>query len=108
MVYDSIEVDANGKAIRCPVCDNEDLSYGDYCNACGAYVINKCTSNESDPDSICIKSLRNPLTGNARYCPYCGSRSTFLNLGYLKDWQSIKNPNNIEVFKLRSDDELPF
>jgi len=87
MFYEGIEVDKQSKAVRCPVCDNEEVDDGEHCKICGTYIINKCTNgdypdrNEYD-DDICGKLLE----GNARYCPYCGAKSTFFENGLLKSW----------------------
>lgn len=100
MIYEGIEVDNIAKAIKCPICGNEELSNGDYCKICGSYVINKCESeNEFGIKSSCIESIAHPLPGNARFCPYCGSKTSFLNLGYLSTWE-----NNDII----TDDTLPF
>jgi len=97
MFYEGIEVDKDSKAIVCPVCNNEDSIEGDYCSICGTYIVNKCTNDdypgrsEYDED-ICGKLL----TGNSRFCPYCGAESTFHRDKLLKPWdESIHDDNGL-------------
>ena len=97
VTYSKIEVDEHSKAIECPICGNNEVSKGDYCKICGTYLVNKCTSNNPDfkakPVS-CSESENNPLPGDARYCMYCGSKTTFLYNKLLTEWDN--------------DDSLPF
>ncbi len=100
MIYNGIEVDNTAKAIKCPVCGNEELSSGVFCKICGSYVINKCEpQNEFGTLEPCRESIAHPLPGNARFCPYCGSKTSFFNLNYLSNWDS----NDITP-----NDNLPF
>lgn len=79
MIYDSIQLQENGKAIICPTCNNEYTSIsGEYCQICGTHITNICTSCEA------------VLSGEARYCPYCGSQSTFFTDDLLRDWEIVK------------------
>lgn len=71
----------------CPVCSNREISRSSfYCKICGAPTANRCT-NASKTDAFGF-SLDFPcggfLEGNARFCPFCGSESTFLKAGILK------------------------
>lgn len=86
MIYkETIRLDLSGKAIRCPVCDNEQIiSDGEYCHICGTYLINKCDNrHRTYNQNFCGKIL----PPNARYCPYCGNKSTFFNDKVLKSWE---------------------
>lgn len=87
MVHQGIDIDENGRAVRCPVCDNEEID-GQHCKICGAGIINYCTN-----DNNC--SYGNPLEGNARFCHHCGGKSFFYQNGYLKPWDE-------------PEDEIPF
>lgn len=102
MHYLGIELDGNSRAIECPICQNEDISGdGDYCIICGNSLLNRCSENFSNPiNSPCDNSA--PLPGNARYCPYCGSKSTFLASGVLPEWNAPDLSGNFD------DGELPF
>lgn len=103
MIYKGIEVDETAKAIKCPICGNEELNYGDYCKICGSYIINKCEHmDDYGVTESCKESIAHPLPGNARFCPYCGSATSFFNLGYLDSWDKIENED------LDLADPLPF
>ncbi|KYG89158.1 hypothetical protein A0U40_12505 [[Bacillus] sp. KCTC 13219] len=82
MIYPAtVEVDFKGRAKTCPQCKNEELDYeGDYCNICSTYLVNECSST-----NYCGTAL----SGNARYCHKCGSKSTFLNNNHLKEWDAL-------------------
>lgn len=89
MIYpDEFELDENSKAKICPKCGNEQIyGEGEFCDVCGAYLINKCTNDEGFYNTDPCSKLAN---GHARYCKYCGSQTTFYNLGFLKDWEKAK------------------
>ena len=70
MQYPGIDLDAYGRTKVCPVCGSDELLAGQYCHICGTLVVNACTGN-------CERSRKTALPGNARYCPYCGSQTTF-------------------------------
>lgn len=82
MIYEGIELSETGVAVRCPVCDNEQTAPGTYCIICGSTLTNSCTSEEYNQTEKC----EDILPGNARYCPHCGSKSSFLKYGYLSAW----------------------
>lgn len=78
MKYNNIyELNQRGRATVCPQCQNEDISDdADYCEICGASLINRCTN----PECKAIGS------GKARFCKKCGSETEFGKNGYLKPW----------------------
>ena len=77
-----IVLDQNSKAIRCPVCDNEEISpNGNYCHICGTYLVNQCTNTGDDYDSC-----GQLAAANARYCIHCGAPTTFFKAHLLKAW----------------------
>lgn len=79
MIYDSIELQENGKAIICPTCNNEHTDIdGAYCQVCGTHITNVCTN------------CNTVLLGEARYCSHCGSESTFFIDALLRDWKVVK------------------
>ncbi|MBS4203694.1 ImmA/IrrE family metallo-endopeptidase [Lederbergia citrea] len=79
---------------KCPNCNNNvEKPDFKYCIYCGTYLINKCTGfNISDDDynKLTIKWHEHDggcgeiLDYNARFCPMCGSTSTFYDNGLLK------------------------
>lgn len=95
MKYPGIEVDENSKALSCPKCSNEELSYGDHCIICGIKLVNKCIRKAEIENGYkeyydgCSKLL----PGNARYCPYCGGESSFYFDGLLPSWEKYIKTN---------------
>lgn len=94
MKYSGIELDDDNKAKICPRCDNDQIyEDGEYCKICGVKLVNFCegfirTDNDyPDGYQVIDPGCKKLLEGNARYCPYCGKPSHFLNVGFLKDWQ---------------------
>ncbi len=93
VIYESYNTYENNKVIKCPICGNEETNIdGLYCQICGVLLVNYCDDREShgqmlpigfDSDTPCGK----PVPVNARYCPYCGSKTTFYNDGLLKSWK---------------------
>lgn len=72
-----ITIDDNGRSIVCPWCGKLSTKSGDlHCKSCGAFLYQKCTNLACGciPDS------------NARYCPTCGSKTTFNTHGILLEW----------------------
>lgn len=104
MIYSSIELNKKYKATKCPVCKNEMTDCnGEYCQICGIHITNKCTN----------PSCNSYLSGEARFCPFCGSQSTFLANNFLlpyTDDSSKQDYNDIlgqETYDNISD-EMPF
>lgn len=86
MIYSSIELDENKKPIKCPQCENEQLpEEGGYCQICGLQFYNVCSDQYNTFDSSC--SYAGYLDGDARYCPYCGSATSYLQNGILKPYK---------------------
>ncbi len=112
---DGYDVDDSGKAKKCPRCNNEEIHYGEYCIICGAYLINKCTGFHDINGNI-INECNTIAKGNARYCYKCGEKTTFLENGYLKEWdksdiydQNFQSINNQNFYNINAeDDDLPF
>ncbi|MGN0604592.1 MAG: hypothetical protein ACI4I2_11510 [Oscillospiraceae bacterium] len=82
-----VKMDDKLKALVCPACDNEQIvDGGDYCKICGTKLVNECSETyDGETDNYvppCEKGKR--LDGNARFCPYCGNQSSFLQNGILK------------------------
>lgn len=108
MFYRGVEVDENSKVLKCPVCGNEEVEEGDYCKICKTYLVNKCTNDvypgrSAYDGEICAELL----DGNARYCPYCGSESTFFRDKLLKAWQECTdNDESVEDVLQPVDDDI--
>jgi len=103
MIYEKLNTYDNGKLKECPIYENEETNIaGSRCQICGTYLVNNCTLDDCEYSTT-------ELPSNARYCPICGSESTFYRNGFLKEWnfkEQISNgfmsvPDGI-------DDELPF
>ncbi len=79
MVYPGIELKESGQAKECPQCKNkEHLEVAEFCMICGKPVINRCTyAIDRSVSSEFQCTHDEPLPGNARFCPYCGSKTTF-------------------------------
>ena len=121
MIYPSIQLDENHRAVECPKCKNENI-IGDYCQICGSYLVNKCTGFTDEPgnryegswhelNSGCGKLL----SGESRFCIECGSTSTFYESGLLSDWETEQKILAEEEIAASSDttsdideDDLPF
>ena len=79
MIYSKLDTHKNGKLTVCPNCSNEETDIeGDFCQICGENLVNKCSNDD------CY--YNEPLPSNARFCPICGSSSTFYNSEFLKKW----------------------
>ena len=64
--------------LECLYCGfSEHIEKANFCQECGNSLINYCT-NDMCPfnDDDCI-----PIPFNAKFCPECGSESTFKSLG---------------------------
>jgi len=92
MKYEGVKMDSNNKAVICPICNNENIiSEGDFCQICGTKLINECMVITNDYGEVysCEKGKR--LSGEARFCPYCGGETTFLKKGILKPVIEVEN-----------------
>lgn len=99
MIYKKLDTYENGKLKECPTCKNEETNIdGSFCQICGEKLINYCSNYNCENDT--------PLPSNARYCPICGSPSTFCNEGILKAW-NYKEPNSFLSIP-DIGEELPF
>lgn len=108
MRYRKYNLDLDGYPTICPNCENEELDTGNYCNVCGIYTRNICLGNyESNYDTrgyalpigdFLNDGCKTVLSGNSRYCPDCGGKSSYFFQGLLKNWDLEKD----------IDEELPF
>ncbi|WP_241771394.1 ImmA/IrrE family metallo-endopeptidase [Priestia megaterium] len=109
MIYSGYDIDENSRAKICPKCDNEQLENGDYCKACGVYVINKCANREWYNNEITWE-CGTLLDGNARFCTACGHQSTFFQSRLLASWDVEKRAREEEEELYRNivGQEVPF
>lgn len=123
MIYnDGFKLDSNGKALKCPNCENEQfLTDGVYCRICGTYLINKCTNDHGIWEqneygyTIKIKDECGMISpGNARFCEKCGEPTTFYTQGLLRDWKTNKTLEELnrdaveQVASDIDDNNIPF
>ena len=88
-----IKVNEKSKALRCPICDNEEISpEGAYCHICGSELVNHC-ANVDEFGNGCGALA----SGNARYCIYCGSETTFSLSKLLIPWDKEQESLNEEI-----------
>lgn len=111
--YPSMATNEAGQVVECPNCENvEHLKEASFCMICGKPIINQCTFAicEDAPYGTMQCNHTEPLPGNARYCPYCGSETTFLREGLLLKWQQEPQELSSLAFSelTDDDDELPF
>jgi len=109
MIYSGYDIDENSRAKICPKCDNEQLENGDYCKACGVYVINKCANRDWYNNEITWE-CGTLLDGNARFCTTCGHKSTFFQSGLLASWDVEKRERDEEeeLYRNIAGQEVPF
>lgn len=73
------------KMLRCPVCQNEEVpNYADYCPICGQQLYNICLEEKT------------PVSIRARYCPECGSKTSFHH-AYKQHEEGIAKLRNISA-----------
>lgn len=103
MIYSKIETNEHGSPITCPRCEAENLDDNfQYCPYCSIFFHNVCLGKEEDQFietingevelTIGERSVRNGcsndyLDGGFRYCPDCGSESSFYAQKLLHSWE---------------------
>lgn len=99
MIYQKLDTYDDNKLIECPTCQNEETDLdGPYCQICGEHLVNHCTND------LCMSNL----PSNARYCPICGSYSSFYQRGILKSWDYKESSTFLDIPIPEDDEELPF
>lgn len=69
-----MDYDIKNRVTKCLKCGKHDFDEESrYCPECGTSLYNKCSNYE------CKKIIKS----DEKFCKYCGSKSLFLNLGYL-------------------------
>ena len=94
MIYPGAKQNEAGQLKECLKCKNEEhLESAEFCMICGDPIVNRCTyaigKNISEHWQC---SHEEPLPSNARYCPYCGSKTTFYNARVLLDYDIDDEP----------------
>lgn len=127
MIYSKIETNENDTPIKCPRCGAEELEDDyTYCPWCAVYLHNVCLGGEENrfvedyrgdwveksldaqyqDDSSCSGFL----DGGFRYCPKCGSETSYYRQKLLDSWETElnqeKNSSNDSIDNSRV--ELPF
>ena len=108
MEYSKIEMNEQKTPLRCPSCEAEHLDDNfQYCPYCSTFLHNVCLGNEQNKFSqtfegpveltLVERFERNDcskefLDGGFRYCPTCGSKTSFFEQQLLKDWAAEKLP----------------
>lgn len=81
-------MDSNG--IICVNCGfTEHLNEAEYCQNCGIELRNFCPDDECEANNVHDIEYSS-LPNNAKYCPYCGSKTTYFE--YLS--KNDHNDNN--------------
>ena len=100
MIYPKLETYDDGKLKECPICQNEETDIdGEHCIICGIPLVNICSNEDC---------AYQHLPSNARYCPICGSKTTFYQNGILKAWNYNENGFMEVPEPPFIDEELPF
>lgn len=96
-----IKMNENSKAVRCPICDNEEVpSEGEYCPICGIELVNRCSNVDSYGNGCGALAA-----GNARHCLLCGAETTFYLNKLLKPWdEELALLNEDEDFNIITND----
>lgn len=69
--------------IVCPKCGfSNHISDAKYCQNCGIELLNFCTNPDCDVNQVPSDEYA-AIPFDAKYCPYCGSKSTYFD--YLND-----------------------
>lgn len=83
----NFRIDTNSRLLECPICHNEEIVDGEFCKICGSYLINKCTNTVEDEWGNQLSGCGKLADANARFCIYCGAKTTFFNNGLLCDYK---------------------
>ncbi|MDT2500300.1 ImmA/IrrE family metallo-endopeptidase [Enterococcus avium] len=124
MIYSKIETNEHGTPIKCPRCSAEECSNDfDYCPYCAAYLHNVCLGGKNNQyyedsygnmiERTLKEQFEDPescsgyLDGGFRYCPTCGSETSYLRQNFLDDWKTERDKKNDPFLKAKFE-KLPF
>ncbi len=99
MIYnDGYNLDQDGRAVICPICQNEEILDGNHCKICGIYIINRCSNTEGYQNDYneWVQPCGVIAEGNARYCIHCGEKTTYYANTLLEDWTNFKSNNKLK------------
>lgn len=130
MNYSKIETNESGTPLECPKCQNTVLDDNfNYCPICSTYVHNVCLGGDNnryfDDEGEYKKSINERyesnqqcagyLDGSYRFCPDCGSETSFYEQKLLISWNEEQKQFNSDAdpFSVRTtfnskEDQLPF
>lgn len=110
MIYSKIETNSEGTPLECPRCKAENLNNDfQYCPYCTTFLHNVCLGKEEDKfvstfngeEELTVGERFNQngcskkyLDGGFRYCPDCGSETSFYAQGLLSSWSDENNQNS--------------
>ncbi len=66
----------------CPKCGfKSHVEEAEFCQECGTYLLNRCTNEQCTSNQVDVYGFEGVPT-DAKFCPYCGSETTFKQDGY--------------------------
>lgn len=122
MNYSKIETNDNNTPIQCPKCHSEGLEDNfNYCPWCATFIHNICLGSEDyryyqdSYNNMIEHSLLDQskngcgkyLDGGYRYCPDCGSETSYFHQKILLNWETESKQQN-DPFTSQKFNELPF
>ncbi len=100
MKYSGFKLNEFYRATTCPKCGNEQLTETqNACQVCGTNIMNRClgempeypmTPSETIQSSGGCGQGQYGLSGDARFCPFCGGITSFYYQRLLKSWEDEK------------------
>ena len=102
MIYtERFQADSRGRLVECPVCKNTKFPDDSrYCIICGMSRLNMCVPERD--------TYRHENAIIARFCEYCGAKTTFFLQNLLLTWKEIRKEAKKEAPPQTDDEELPF
>lgn len=89
MKYSGLKTDENLRFLKCPVCGNNEFSYGaEFCKICGSAIYNYCQDLYDENGYRVSSGCGKPNPGDSRFCEYCGNPTLLYK--YLTAWEDEK------------------
>lgn len=123
MQYSKIETNETGTPLTCPYCDAEGINDNfTFCPWCAALIHNVCLGTEDQryyfnndiqqtAEFTLLEQSKHGcglnLDGGYRYCPDCGSETSYYRQNFLDDWTTEKERVE-DPFLEGRDGKLPF